>query len=96
MSDLETIAGQIIHGLGGTTIETVQSKMYAFYAVGDGILGLVYGLDIGIGRVYTLMGKATAVPIMQNLGSWSWTFWVRAPLAQWTLTEKVNARRLAR
>ncbi|KZV66987.1 MFS general substrate transporter [Peniophora sp. CONT] len=72
------IAGQIIQGFGSTTIETVQSKMYAFYAVGGGLMGFIYGLDIGIGRVYNLMGRLTAVPIMQNLGSWSWTFWIGA------------------
>lgn len=53
--------------------------MYAFYAVGGGLMGFIYGLDIGVGRVYNLMGRLTAVPIMQNLGSWSWTFWVGPP-----------------
>ena len=58
--------GQIIQGFGSTTIETVQGKLYAFYAVGGGLMGFIYGLDIGIGRVYNLMGKLTDVPIMQN------------------------------
>lgn len=40
-------------------------------------MGFVYGLDIGIGRVYNLAGKLSAVPIMEGTGSYAWTFWVR-------------------
>lgn len=38
----------------------------------------MFGLDIGIGRVYNLAGKLSAVPIMQSTGSFIWSFWVPA------------------
>lgn len=72
------LVANIITGLGSSTIETSQSKLYSFYCLGGGIMGFVYGLDIGIGRVYNLAGKLSAVPIMEGTGSYAWTFWVRS------------------
>nr|AOR51678.1 MFS general substrate transporter [Phaffia rhodozyma] len=79
------VGGQIIMGFGSTTIETAQSKLYTHWFRGTakgsvGVLALVYGLDIGIGRVYNVVGKATAVPIQISTGSWTWSFWVPAIL----------------
>ncbi|GAA5866071.1 hypothetical protein JCM1840_003400 [Sporobolomyces johnsonii] len=80
------VFAQIVTGFGSTTIETVQSKIYSFYSVG--MMGFVYGLDIGIGRVWNLMGRLTAVPIMEGTGNWAWTFWVSAIMCGfcWVLT----------
>lgn len=74
------LVGQIIFGFGSTSIETAQSKLYAFYTLGSGIQGFVFGLDIAIGRVWNLMGKLTSVPIMEGTGTWTWTIWVRLRL----------------
>ncbi|GAA5864570.1 hypothetical protein JCM8547_005584 [Rhodosporidiobolus lusitaniae] len=70
------LAGQIIFGFGSATLETSQNKAYSWFCLGGGIVGFVYGLDIGIGRVWNLMGKLTAVPIYEGLNSMAWTFWI--------------------
>ncbi|KAK7040120.1 hypothetical protein VNI00_009925 [Paramarasmius palmivorus] len=69
------IAGEVILGLGSTTIETSQSKFYTHWFYGSH-LGLVYGLDIAWGRVINVISKATSVPIAEGTGSWTWPFWV--------------------
>ncbi|GAA5820374.1 hypothetical protein JCM11251_005601 [Rhodosporidiobolus azoricus] len=79
------LAGQIIFGFGSTSVETTQNKLYSFYCLGGGILGFVYGLDIGIGRVWNLMGKLTAVPIYQGLNSYAWPFWIGTIMCGFTL-----------
>ncbi|GAA5901154.1 hypothetical protein JCM6882_006131 [Rhodosporidiobolus microsporus] len=79
------LAGQIIFGFGSTSVETTQNKLYSFYCLGGGILGFIYGLDIGIGRVWNLMGKLTAVPIYNGLNSYAWTFWIGTILCGFTL-----------
>ncbi|GAA5883023.1 hypothetical protein JCM16303_006796 [Sporobolomyces ruberrimus] len=76
------LVGHIVLGFGSTTIETVQSKIYSFYSVG--MMGFIYGLDIAIGRVYNLIGKLTAVPIMEGTGDWAWTFGVAAIFCAFT------------
>ncbi|BGO94151.1 hypothetical protein NBRC10512_003768 [Rhodotorula toruloides] len=84
------LVANIITGLGSSTIETSQSKLYSFYCLGGGIMGFVYGLDIGIGRVYNLAGKLSAVPIMEGTGSYAWTFWVSAILCAFTFLLTVS------
>ncbi len=72
------VGAQIIKGVGNTTIETVQSKIYSWYSVG--MMAFVYAIDISIGRVYNLCGKLSAVPIYDHTGHLSWPFWVSAIL----------------
>lgn len=77
------VGAQIIKGVGNTTIETVQSKIYSWYSVG--MMAFVYAIDISIGRVYNLAGKLSAVPIFNHTGHISWPFWVSTILcaASW-------------
>uniref|UniRef100_A0A0W0FWP8 Lysosomal dipeptide transporter MFSD1 n=1 Tax=Moniliophthora roreri TaxID=221103 RepID=A0A0W0FWP8_MONRR len=91
------IAGEVVLGLGSTTIETSQSKLYTHWFYGSH-LGLVYGLDIAWGRVKTpglceslelialsVISKATSVPIAEGTGSWTWSFWVACIMCAATL-----------
>lgn len=50
-----------------------------------GWLGLVYGLDIAMGRVFNVMGKTSAVPVAESTGKWYWSFWLSAILCAVTL-----------
>ncbi|BGP48297.1 hypothetical protein JCM10450v2_004169 [Rhodotorula kratochvilovae] len=77
--------GQIVFGFGSTTIETAQSKLYAFYSLGSAMSGFVFGLDIAVGRVWNLMGKLTSVPIMEGTETWTWTIWVSAIMCAFSL-----------
>ncbi|BGP16233.1 hypothetical protein JCM10213_007612 [Rhodosporidiobolus nylandii] len=78
------LAAQIIFGIGDTSIETTQNKLYSFYALGGGIVGFIYGLDIGIGRVWNLSGRLSAVPIYEGTGHFAWTFWIGTILCGFT------------
>ncbi|KAJ9092414.1 hypothetical protein QFC20_007369 [Naganishia adeliensis] len=84
------LGGQILFGIGSTTIETAQSKLYTHWYRGTakggrGWIGFVYGLDIAMGRVFNLSGNLSAIPITQSTGKWYWAFWVGAILCAVTL-----------
>lgn len=74
---------QIIFGFGSSTLETSQSKLYAFYTLGSSMQGAIFGLDIAMGRVFNLCGKLSSVPIMERANSYAMTFWVRFLLSSW-------------
>ncbi|GHJ90284.1 hypothetical protein NliqN6_6686 [Naganishia liquefaciens] len=84
------LGGQILFGIGSTTIETAQSKLYTHWYRGTakggrGWIGFVYGLDIAMGRVFNLSGNLSAIPITQSTGKWYFAFWVGAILCAVTL-----------
>lgn len=73
--------GDIVQGIGQTSIHMCQLKLYAHWfrgstAGGPGLLGLVTGLDIAIGRVFGLMGTVTPMPLSDATGHWYWAFWL--------------------
>lgn len=81
------MAGEIIQGIGSTSIETAQSKLYTHWFKGTkeggastALMGFVFGLDIAMGRVFNLMGGLTAVPVAESTGVWYWSFWLGAIL----------------
>jgi len=78
------VAGEVILGLGSTTIETSQSKLYTHWFYGKH-LGLVFGIDIAWGRVTNTVSRVTSVPIMNGTGSWTWSFWVACIMCGATL-----------
>ncbi|BGP24810.1 hypothetical protein JCM10295v2_003730 [Rhodotorula toruloides] len=41
----------------------------------DGLMRFVYGLDVGFGRVHSLVGSLSALPIMKGTSSYAWTLW---------------------
>ncbi|KAK7754279.1 hypothetical protein SLS62_003858 [Diatrype stigma] len=41
-------------------------------------LGLVYGLDLSIGKLIVLIAKATAVPMRDASSFWGWALWIPA------------------
>lgn len=73
--------GEILMGIGNITIHMCQLKIYAHWfrgskVDGPGLLGLVTGLDVAIGRVFGLMGALTPAPLMEATGKWYWGFWL--------------------
>ena len=73
--------GEILMGIGNITIHMCQLKLYAHWFRGStldgpGLLGLVTGLDVAMGRVFGLMGALTPAPLMEATGQWYWGFWL--------------------
>ncbi|KAG7059138.1 hypothetical protein JMJ77_0006506 [Colletotrichum scovillei] len=71
------VAGRVIMGFGSTVIETCTSKILAHWFQHKG-LGLVYGLDLSIGKLIVLIAKATAVPMRDATSFWGWALWIPA------------------
>ncbi|KAH6994756.1 hypothetical protein EDB82DRAFT_567395 [Fusarium venenatum] len=71
------VTGRVIMGLGSTVIETCMSKISAHWFQHRG-LGLVYGLDLLIGKLIVLIAKATAVPMRDASSFWGWALWIPA------------------
>ncbi|KAI0170281.1 major facilitator superfamily domain-containing protein [Pestalotiopsis sp. NC0098] len=71
------MTGRIIMGFGSTIIETCTSKILAHWFQHRG-LGLVYGLDVSIGKIIVLAAKATAVPMRDATSFWGWALWIPA------------------
>ncbi|KAL6915324.1 hypothetical protein FSST1_006819 [Fusarium sambucinum] len=71
------VTGRVIMGFGSTVIETCTSKILAHWFQHRG-LGLVYGLDLSIGKLIVLIAKATAVPMRDASSFWGWALWIPA------------------
>ncbi|KAK2738354.1 major facilitator superfamily transporter [Colletotrichum kahawae] len=71
------VTGRVIMGFGSTVIETCTSKILAHWFQHKG-LGLVYGLDLSIGKLIVLIAKATAVPMRDASSFWGWALWIPA------------------
>ncbi|GJC88637.1 major facilitator superfamily domain-containing protein 1 [Colletotrichum liriopes] len=71
------VTGRVIMGFGSTVIETCTSKILAHWFQHKG-LGLVYGLDLSIGKLIVLIAKATAVPMRDATSFWGWALWIPA------------------
>mgnify|MGYP002714604140 FL=1 len=74
-------AGEILHGIGNVTVHMCQLKLYAHWFrgsadTGPGLLGLLTGLDVAIGRVFGLIGTLTPIPLSEATGKWYWAFWL--------------------
>ncbi|KAK7040121.1 hypothetical protein VNI00_009926 [Paramarasmius palmivorus] len=69
------IAGEVILGLGSITVLNSQSKLYTHWFYGS-YVGMVYGIDLAWTRVVSVVAKATAIPITDGTGSYTWAFWV--------------------
>jgi MFS family permease len=70
------VGGQILFGFGSTSIEINQNKWYAHYSKGvagtPGFLGLISGLDIGLGRCvrpdpHLRVASYSPTPLMPSL-----------------------------
>lgn len=84
------LGGEIISGVGSTSINTCQSKLYAHWfrgtaAGGPGIIGFITGLDISMNRIFSLMAAQTAVPLFHATGTWYWSFWLGAIFSAFAL-----------
>ncbi|KAF7548504.1 hypothetical protein G7Z17_g7008 [Cylindrodendrum hubeiense] len=89
------LTGRIIMGFGSTVIETCTSKILAHWFQHRG-LGLVYGLDLSIGKLIVLIAKATAVPMRDATSFWGWALWIPAIVCFVNLLQNIFYFRWAR
>ncbi|EEB99670.1 hypothetical protein MPER_00608 [Moniliophthora perniciosa FA553] len=64
------VAGEVILGLGSITVANSQTKLYTHW---------FYGSYVGFAKqllAISVASKATAVPIAERTGSYTWSFWV--------------------
>ncbi|KAF4126952.1 Major Facilitator Superfamily [Geosmithia morbida] len=71
------VGGRILMGFGSTLIETCTSKILAHWFQHRG-LGLVYGLDVAVGKLIVLAAKSSAVPMRDVSSFWGWALWIPA------------------
>ncbi|EQB48943.1 major facilitator superfamily transporter [Colletotrichum gloeosporioides Cg-14] len=58
-------------------LDITNSQILAHWFQHKG-LGLVYGLDLSIGKLIVLIAKATAVPMRDASSFWGWALWIPA------------------
>ncbi|KAJ4208843.1 hypothetical protein NW759_013605 [Fusarium solani] len=82
------MGGRIIMGFGSTVIETCTSKILAHWFQHRG-LGLVYGLDLSIGKLIVLAAKASAVPMRDASSFWGRALWIPAIICFLNLLQNI-------
>lgn len=83
------LGGRVVMGFGSTVIETCTSKILAHWFQHRG-LGLVYGLDLAVGKLIVLLAKATAVPMRDASSFWGWALWIPAIVCFVNLLQNIH------
>ena len=69
------IFGVIVQALGDIATQVAQYKVFSsWFAPSDGFASTL-GLELGIGKIGSFVGKATANVIAKNTGDFSWVYW---------------------
>jgi MFS family permease len=69
------IFGIIVQALGDIATQVAQYKVFSsWFAPSDGFASTL-GLELGIGKIGSFVGKATANVIAKNTGDFSWVYW---------------------
>ena len=85
-SFFEFLGGEILMAVGTTSIMGCQMKLYTYWfhtskQSGQGMIGFIVGLAIGMKRVYSTIGHQSAIPIKNATNKWYWAFWLSAILS---------------
>jgi MFS family permease len=69
------IFGIIVQALGDIATQVAQYKVFSsWFAPSDGFASTL-GLELGIGKIGSFVGKATANVIAKKTGDFSWVYW---------------------
>ncbi|KAH6625175.1 major facilitator superfamily domain-containing protein [Boeremia exigua] len=69
------IFGVIVQAFGDIATQVAQYKVFSsWFAPSDGFASTL-GLELGIGKIGSFVGKATANVIAKNTGDFSWVYW---------------------
>ncbi|GME48608.1 MFS transporter [Neofusicoccum parvum] len=70
------IGGRVISTFGDVATQVAQYKMFSSWFPPNNGFGSTLGLQLGLGKIGSFVGKATANVIAKNTGNFAWTFWV--------------------
>lgn len=69
------IAGTIVQSLGDIATQVAQYKVFSSWFAPSNGFASTLGLELGIGRIGSFVGKATANVIAKKSGDFMWVYW---------------------
>jgi MFS family permease len=69
------IAGVIVQSLGDIATQVAQYKIFSSWFAPSNGFASTLGLELGIGRIGSFVGKATANVIAKKAGDFMWVYW---------------------
>lgn len=95
------IFGVIVQALGDIATQVAQYKVFSSWFAPSNGFASTLGFELGIGKIGSFVGKATANVIAKNTGDFSWVYWTAVfmniftnvvTLAFWFFTRWCNRR----
>lgn len=70
------IAGTVVQALGDIATQVAQYKLFtSWFAPSNGFASTL-GFELGVGKIGSFVGQATANIIARNLGDFAWVYWM--------------------
>ncbi|KAH6974310.1 major facilitator superfamily domain-containing protein [Ilyonectria sp. MPI-CAGE-AT-0026] len=70
------IFGVVVQALGDVTTQVAQYKIFSSWFPPSSGFASTLAFELGIGKIGSFVGKATANVIATNLGDFSWAYWM--------------------
>lgn len=70
------IFGVVVEALGDVATQVAQYKIFSSWFPPSSGFASTLAFELGIGKIGAFIGKATANVIAQNLGDFSWAYWM--------------------
>ncbi|CAN9372381.1 unnamed protein product [Alternaria alternata] len=70
------IFGSIVQAFGDIATQVAQYKVFSSWFAPSNGFASTLGFELGIGKIGSFVGKATANVIAKNTGDFSWVYWV--------------------
>ncbi|KAF5708526.1 hypothetical protein FMUND_10545 [Fusarium mundagurra] len=70
------ISGIVIQALGDVATQVAQYKIFSSWFPPSSGFASTLAFELGIGKIGSFVGKATANVIADNLGNFSWAYWM--------------------
>ncbi|GKU06685.1 mfs transporter protein [Fusarium langsethiae] len=70
------IGGAVIQALGDVVTQVAQYKIFSSWFPPSSGFASTLAFELGIGKIGSFVGKATANVIAENLGDFSWAYWM--------------------
>lgn len=69
------VAGMIIQSLGDIATQVAQYRIFSSWFAPSNGFASTLGFELGIGKIGSFVGQATANPISKGTGDFSWVYW---------------------
>ncbi|CAH0045905.1 unnamed protein product [Clonostachys solani] len=70
------IFGVVVQSFGDAATQVAQYKLFSSWFPPSAGFASTLGFELGLGKIGTFVGKATANVIAKNLGNFSWVYWM--------------------